>query len=114
MNKDRFLIAMGNRIAEGRRNMQLSQEEFSELADISPQMLSTAERGIKAPRPENLIKISEVLQVSVDYLLTGYRSEKDQQIIMQHIKQLSPKQANIIEKIVEECIELSNIKNKSE
>ena len=90
--------------------MMLSQEEFSELADISPQMLSTAERGVKAPRPENLLKISKVLQVSVDYLLTGNRNDKDHHMIIQEIKQLSPKKAHMLENIVSQCIEMSRTK----
>ena len=70
-NNDILLKDMGKRISERRKDMKLSQEELAELAEVSPQLLSTAERGTKALRPENLLKISTALGVSVDYLLTG-------------------------------------------
>jgi len=66
-----FHEKMGKRIAQKRKELDLPQEELAERADISPQAMSTAERGIKALRPENLLKISKALNVSTDYLLTG-------------------------------------------
>ena len=57
--------------------MNLSQEELSEIADVSPQLISTAERGAKAIRPENLLKISKALGVSADYLLSGDVTDRD-------------------------------------
>ena len=80
-NNDILLKDMGKRISERRKDMKLSQEELAELAEVSPQLLSTAERGTKALRPENLLKISTALGVSVDYLLTGEIIDKDLSII---------------------------------
>ena len=56
-NPDKLLAEMGKRIAERRKTLRLSQDELAEKADVTPQMLSTAERGTKAIRPENLLKI---------------------------------------------------------
>lgn len=107
MNSNDFLLKdMGNRISERRKDMRLSQEELAESAEVSPQLLSTAERGTKALRPENLLKISTALGVSVDYLLTGEIIDKDLSIISNKLKNASSTQVRSIEKIIDECINL--------
>lgn len=105
-NNDILLKDMGKRISERRKDMKLSQEELAELAEVSPQLLSTAERGTKALRPENLLKISTALGVSVDYLLTGEIIDKDLSIISNKLKNASSTQVRSIEKIIYECINL--------
>lgn len=107
MNNNDFLLKdMGKRISERRKDMRLSQEELAELADVSPQLLSTAERGTKALRPENLLKISTALGVSADYLLTGEIIDKDLSAISDKLKNTSPTQLRSIEKIIDECIKM--------
>lgn len=107
MNKPDLLhVEMGKRIMQLRKMLNLSQEELSERADVSPQLMSTAERGTKAIRPENLLKISRALGVSADYLLTGEIVGKDIQLIADKFKKLSPEQVKRIERIIDECIGL--------
>lgn len=72
---------MGLRIVERRKQLYLSQEELAEKAEISVQMLSTTEKGAKAIRPINLLKISQALNVSTDYLLTGIETSALENII---------------------------------
>lgn len=105
-SNDILLKEMGKRISERRKDMKLSQEELAELAEVSPQLLSTAERGTKALRPENLLKISIALGVSADYLLTGEIIDKDLSIISDKLKNTSSSQVRSIEKIIDECINL--------
>ncbi len=105
-SNDSLLKEMGKRISERRKDMKLSQEELAELAEVSPQLLSTAERGTKALRPENLLKISIALGVSADYLLTGEIIDKDLSIISDKLKNASSSQVRSIEKIIDECINL--------
>lgn len=105
-NPEKFHIEMGRRIMQRRKQMNLSQEELSELADVSPQLMSTAERGAKAIRPENLLKISKALGVSADYLLSGEIIDRDFDNISAKLKNLSPDQIRRIERIIDECIRL--------
>lgn len=105
-SNDILLKEMGKRISERRKDMKFSQEELAELAEVSPQLLSTAERGTKALRPENLLKISIALGVSADYLLTGEIIDKDLSIISDKLKNTSSSQVRSIEKIIDECINL--------
>lgn len=69
-------------------------------------MLSTAERGIKAIRLENLLKISTALEVSADYLLTGDIIDKDLLLLSDKLKSMSPEQLCTIEKVIDHCVDL--------
>ena len=101
-----FLIDMGKRIATRRKSLHLSQEELAEIADVSPQLLSTAERGTKAMRPENLMKLSNALGVSADYLLTGEIIDKDLSLIIKKLESISADQIRTIEQILDHSIHL--------
>lgn len=105
-NPDEFLSKIGKRIVEQRKRLKYSQEELSEKADVSPQLLSTAERGTKALRPENLLKISKALGVSTDYLLTGDVVDKDLLIISKKLEAVSSNQLHEIESIIDSCLNL--------
>ena len=102
-----ILTDMGIRILKRRKDLGLSQEELAELADVSPQLLSTAERGAKGLRPENLLKISTALNVSADYLLTGTTVDKDYCILSDKLKAMPLEKAKIVENIIDECVKLS-------
>lgn len=75
LKTNNFNGEMGKRIIKRRKQLGLSQEQLAELADVSPQMISTAERGSKSILSENLYKISKALNVSADYLLSGELTE---------------------------------------
>ena len=104
---DTFHVQMGKRISERRKEFGLSQEELAEKADISPQAMSTAERGIKALRPENLLKISRALNVSADYLLSGEMNDRELGEFADKIRRLTPKEIRAIEKVIDGFIELN-------
>ncbi len=102
-NPNKVLLEMGKRITERRKLQGLSQEELAEKADLTPQTISTAERGTKAIRPENLLNISIALGVSTDYLLTGDIVDKDIHYIAESLKDKTPEQVRIIEQIINGC-----------
>ena len=64
---------IGKRISSRRKQLNYTQEQIAEKMDVSIQMVSNLERGIKAIKIENLIKISEILKISTDYILTKNR-----------------------------------------
>ncbi len=105
-NPNEILIDMGKRIIERRRSLGLSQEELAERTELTPQTISTAERGVKGVRPENLLSISKALSVSADYLLTGEVSEKDISFVAKHFEGKTADQVKAILKIIETCSEL--------
>ena len=103
-DKNTFLSEIGQRITERRLEMRLTQEEFAEKADLSPQFVSYAEAGKRAMRPENLLKLSTGLEVSADYLLTGEYVDKDNLRLSEKIEKLTPEEARIVETLIDELL----------
>jgi len=61
-----------------RKQVKLTQAQIAEKLDISQQAYASWERGVKKPTQENLVKIAQVLNVSVDYLVgnSDYTEDK--------------------------------------
>lgn len=97
------LKEIGQRIAERRKQLGLTQEALAEKGEMTTQFVSYAESGKRAMRPENLLKISFALGVSADYLLTGEVIDKDLLLLSDKLRKLTPSQLQHIENIVDEC-----------
>lgn len=111
-DKDLCLQEIGQRIIERRKKLGLTQEALAEKGDMTTQFVSYAESGKRAMRPENLKKISEALEVSADYLLTGDIVDKDLLILSDKMRTLTPSQLRIVENIIDECVALFSSGNK--
>ena len=59
---------VGKRIQYHRDKNKISQEEMSALVGISVAAVSSIERGLNFPSVESLIKIANILDVSMDCL----------------------------------------------
>ena len=70
----------------------MTQDELADKADLTPQTISSAELGKKALRPENVIKICAVLEISTDYFLLGNITIKDYSYLSNKISGLSPEE----------------------
>ena len=57
---------IGKKIQEFRKKKGMTQEELSEIIDVSPHYLSALERGIYNIKTETLVKILNTLDVSAD------------------------------------------------
>jgi transcriptional regulator with XRE-family HTH domain len=55
----------GRRLRSLRRQLDLTQEDFAELTDVSVDFISLVERGINAPSFESLERFAAVLKVEV-------------------------------------------------
>lgn len=62
---------MGRRIKDRRKECKITQEEMSETLGISVKHFSEVERGLAGLSIENLVKLSSVLELSLDYLVKG-------------------------------------------
>lgn len=56
----------GKRVREQRKLLGLTQEQFAEKIGLTPNFISTVERGIAFPRYDKLIAIINGLEVSAD------------------------------------------------
>ena len=75
--------AIGQRIANRRKQLGLKQNILAEKLNMSNNYLSGIERGNEKPSLEVLVKICNALQVTPDYLLMGnmYSNTVPQNII---------------------------------
>lgn len=87
--KTEDLKKIGVRIVERRKELKLTQEQIAERMNVSIQMISNIERGNKAIRIDNLIKLCDILQTSTDYILTGERTNNDFDNLTRKISQLT-------------------------
>lgn len=60
---------MKNRIREIRKALGLTMKELGARVDVAESTISQYETGKRQPDNETLLKLGEVLDVSVDYLL---------------------------------------------
>jgi len=64
-------LAVGERIANLRKNLGLTQEKLAEQADISIQFLVQIEHGKRTMKIATLRKLCSALSVSADYIING-------------------------------------------
>lgn len=101
-----FLVSMGKRMKQQRKAKKITQYQLAELMDVTPQMISSAELGQKAIRPENLAKMAKILDVSADYLLTGEFSDTDIRRLRDKLSVFGYEQLQQVEQILDACIQL--------
>lgn len=95
-----LLKEMGIRLTNRRRTLNLTQDQVAEMAGVTPQTISSAERGTKALRPENIVKVCNVLGISPNYLLLGSDSFLLEQVCSGDLSKLTPQQRYYIDEIV--------------
>lgn len=67
---------LGLRIKQLRKQHKWTQKELAAKIDVRFPQLNKYECGLHAPPVEKLVKIAEVFDTTVDFLLTGNRSEQ--------------------------------------
>lgn len=110
MHNEAVLRSIGERISLRRKQMKMTQEELAALMDVSTQMISYAEQGKKAIRPENLIKLCRALDTSADYILTGKAGEAEESRLSAKLSRLSPEELSHVEAIIDSCLALAGKK----
>ena len=99
-------IEMGQRISKLRNEKKMTQEELATVTGLSTQTISTAENGRKALRPENIVKLSQALEVTTDYLLTGKADpQPDYTILSQKLVGVDAKMYARIMRMIEIMLE---------
>lgn len=70
-------MTLGKKIQTLRKAQSLSQEELASMVMVSRQAVSKWESGESMPDIDNLLRLSRLFKVSVDYLLSD-EAEKEQ------------------------------------
>lgn len=60
----------GDKIAKARKNLNLTQDQLAELLEVTRQTISKWESGLAFPETSKISKLTKVLKVSCDYLLS--------------------------------------------
>lgn len=101
MADDTLLLEIGKRVRERREELNLTQEILAEKMGVSNLMVSNLENGKKAIRPENLVKLSNVLGISTDYILKGIRTNAEISDLSQRISKLSERGQYMVKGVIE-------------
>lgn len=104
MNSEELKL-IGERICSRRKQLRYTQERLAEEMNVSIQMVSNLERGNKAIKIENLIKISSILGVSTDYILFGRNTESDVSNVNGKLSMLSDADLRLVEHMIDFCID---------
>lgn len=99
--KTEDLKEIGIRIVGRRKELKLTQEQVAERMNVSIQMISNIERGNKAIKIDNLLKLCNILKTSTDYILTGKRTDSDFDTLTDKISQLTDSDYKMIEMLVD-------------
>lgn len=71
-------MEFSERLKKLRKQAQLTQVDVAEKLEISQPAYASWERGVKKPTQENLVKIAQILNVSVDYLVGNSVKTEDE------------------------------------
>ena len=104
MTNELLLKEMGLRISKRRKEQNLTQEQVAEKMNVSIQMISNLELGKKAIRPENLVKLCQVLGITADYILTGQKMSMDVQSIVNKLSTLADDDIQMVEALIDHFI----------
>lgn len=86
-----MMDTFGLRLENLRENIGLTKRELSIKLGFSANVYGSYERGERQPSLETIIKLAEVFNVSLDYLIRGeeHQPTKDLETINQFIKETS-------------------------
>ena len=83
---------VGKRLAEIRKSNKIKQIELAEMLNVSQQVISNIERGVTTPDIEQLKKIADIYNISLDQLVGreffGDGTDGVEQKIISYIKQM--------------------------
>ena len=100
---------LSNRIKEGRLELRCNQPELARILNVTKQTISNWEKGARTPDADTLLRLSDLFNCSVDYLL-GKTNNKNNCVIEssynnENIKiELEGKEINLSEDEIQELI----------
>ncbi|MBQ3137469.1 MAG: helix-turn-helix transcriptional regulator [Clostridia bacterium] len=99
---------MGLRIKARRRKMFITQEFVAEHLGVSVKHFSEVERGIAGLSIENLIKLSDLLGLSLDFIIKGEAKKDEWDSILSLLNTVPKDKEETIKEIIRLAVNLSN------
>lgn len=81
-----YKVGMGERMKKQRKLLHMTQEQLAEKLNISVKHYGGVERGNAGLSLENLVEVSDILGINLDYLIKG--EENPEEIIPNRIKEI--------------------------
>ena len=88
-------VEIGKRIKSKRKELNLTQEQLSEIIDVSPSYVSEIERGTSISSLATITKITQTLNVSLDYLIYGINLNNSDITFSEILKTIPVKNHNL-------------------
>ncbi len=99
------LTEIGARVRARRKGLGWTQEHLAERMDVSSQMISCLERGVKSIQIDNLVRLSRALNISTDYILTGFQPDDNPDRLAERIARLRPEHRKVVDALVACCLQ---------
>ena len=108
-------MEFAERLKTLRKQEKFTQVQIAEKLEISQQAYAAWERGVKKPTQENLVKIAQVLNVSVDYLVGNSDNTEDELDNIELLFRMNSKGLTDEEKVIfkKELIEFMEERKKA-
>ena len=95
------LAEIGQRLRQKRTELQLTREEFAELADIGTGYYGQLEVGTSQMSIDTLIKIAHAMHLPFEYILFGTGDEKgDPSPIIEMLRNCTDRELKLAEKVL--------------
>ena len=104
-------IQLGARIKNAREAAGLTQEQFAEIIEKTPQYISDLERGVYGVSLETLKTMCEKLSVSADDMIFGVQRHNKAEQIAQRMDRLPPAQFAALSEIINQFLYAVNLPN---
>lgn len=103
--KDELRIQMGQNIRKRRLELNMTQEQLSDMVGYSHEHCVQVENGNKGLSIQALRRMSEALNVSIDYLVCGRTERTEYASILRLLDGLPLSQLHRLEQVIELYIE---------
>ena len=102
--KKEINIQIGEQIKLAREHAKLTQEQFAERIDVSPQYVSDLERGVVGASVSTLKRICVMLGISADQILFGNAPTDNAVVLAEKCRPLSDVQYDLLLQIIERYV----------
>ena len=87
-------LDIGKRIARRRRQLNLTQAQVEEKANMGYKYLSNVERGVSIPSTEVIMRLAKALDTTPDEFLVGTMRVRDEEWknVAEYLRLMNPKQ----------------------
>lgn len=96
--------AIGKRIRNQREFLGYTREALAEKIDVTPKFCSDIELGVKGMSIQTLCRLSNILNLSTDYILFGTNSPENDTPVVAMLRHCPPEKSQYLQEIIKEFL----------